>query len=172
MSQTMWTVTTVVAVLGCVLFGWILKKLIKAYQKVDENYQPLQLQFKYAAADVKGEDRRFSLLFVPMLFYAGLALAVVTHNASAVAWVRQAMYVLACIGTGASFKKRHDPVQILLPVTVLGGFLYHAIFEAKSQYIFVYAFFMMPLAAQGLCVLEKWLMEKLRGLKEKKRKAE
>ena len=98
MSQTMLTAETVVAVLGCGLFGWILNKLIKAYQKVDEKYQPLQLQFKYTASEVKGEDRRFSLLFVPMLFYAGLALAVVTHNASAVAWVRQAMYVLAAAG--------------------------------------------------------------------------
>lgn len=68
---------------------------------------------------------------------------------------QQAMYVLACIGAGSALKKRHDPLQILLPVTVLGGFLYHALFEAKSQYIFVYAFFLMPLAAQGLCVLEE-----------------
>lgn len=103
MSQTMWTAATVVAVLGCGLFGWILKKLIKAYKEVDEGYQPLQLQFKYAASDVKGEDRRFSLLFVPMVFYVGLALAVVTHNASAVAWVRQAMYVLAAAGCFFAF---------------------------------------------------------------------
>lgn len=68
---------------------------------------------------------------------------------------QQAMYLLTCIGTVDMLKKRRFPVQILLPVTVLGGFLYHALFEAKSQYIFVYAFFMMPIAAQGLCVLEE-----------------
>jgi len=68
---------------------------------------------------------------------------------------QQAMYVLSCVGAAGLIKKRHDPVQILLPVMVLGGFLYHALFEAKSQYIFVYAFFLMPLAAQGLTVLEQ-----------------
>lgn len=73
---------------------------------------------------------------------------------------QQAMYVLACIGTYDSLKKRRDPLQVLLPVMVLGGFLYHMLFEAKSQYIFVYAFFMMPLAAQGLHVLEAWICRK------------
>lgn len=73
---------------------------------------------------------------------------------------QQAMYVLACIGAGKDFRKRNDPVRILLPVLTLGGFLYHALFEAKSQYVFVYAFFLLPLAAQGLCVLE----EKLRSI--------
>ena len=68
---------------------------------------------------------------------------------------QQAMYVLACVGAGSMMKKRHDPIQILLPVLVLGGFLYHMLFEAKSQYIFVYAFFLMPLAAQGLTMLEQ-----------------
>lgn len=68
---------------------------------------------------------------------------------------QQAMYVLACIGVGSALKKRENPLEILLPVTVLGGFLYHMLFEAKSQYIFVYAFFLMPLAAQGLTVLEQ-----------------
>ena len=62
-----------------------------------------------------------------------------------------------CLGAVKSFKKRNDPVQILLPVLVLGGFLYHMLFEAKSQYIFVYAFFLMPLAAQGLEMLADWL---------------
>jgi len=70
---------------------------------------------------------------------------------------QQAMYALACIGACANWKKRRDAIRMLLPVTVLGGFLYHALFEAKSQYIFVYAFFLTPLAAQGLCVLEEKL---------------
>jgi len=80
---------------------------------------------------------------------------------------QQAMYVLACIGAGSIMKKRHDPIQILLPVTVLGGFFYHAIFEAKSQYIFVYAFFLMPVAAQGLCVLERRLSALCKRIKKK-----
>lgn len=81
---------------------------------------------------------------------------------------QQAMYVLACIGAGSALKKRQDPLQILLPVLMLGGFLYHALFEAKSQYIFVYAFFMMPLAAQGLCVLEEKVFALCRKMKRGK----
>lgn len=67
---------------------------------------------------------------------------------------QQSMYVLICIGTGVQMKKRCEPVHILLPVLVLGGFFYHMLFEAKSQYIFVYAFFLMPMAAQGLMQIE------------------
>jgi len=105
MSQTMWTIATILAVLGLVLFGLILKKLHKAYKEINPEYQPLQLQFKYAASDVKSDpiDRRFSLLFVPMLFYVGLALCVVSHNAAAHAWMRQIMYLFAAAGCFAGF---------------------------------------------------------------------
>lgn len=105
MSQTMWTVATILAVLGLVLFGLILKKLMKAYKEIDPKYQPLQLQFKYTSSDVKPEpiDRRFSLLFIPMLFYAGLALAVVAHNAANHIWMRYAMYSLTAAGCFAGF---------------------------------------------------------------------
>ena len=96
MSQTMWTIATVIAALGLGLFGVILNRLFKAYKQVDETYQPFQLRFRYAAKDIPEEpvDRRFSLLFVPMLFYAGLAMAVVAHNASAMVWLRWTMYAL------------------------------------------------------------------------------
>lgn len=105
MSQTMWTIATILAVLGLVLFGLILKKLHKAYKEIDPKYQPLQLQFKYAASDVKSDpiDKRFSLLFAPMLFYVGLALAVVSHNAATHAWMRHAMYAAAAAGCFGGF---------------------------------------------------------------------
>ena len=38
----------------------------------------------------------------------------------------------------------------LCAVTVTGAFLYHMIFEAKSQYLFIYLFLMIPVAAWGL----------------------
>ena len=38
----------------------------------------------------------------------------------------------------------------LCAVTVTGAFLYHMIFEAKSQYLFIYLFLMIPAAAWGL----------------------
>lgn len=53
--------------------------------------------------------------------------------------------------------KRDRPVErarglgtALLIVTVFGAFLYHSLFEAKSQYLFTYLLVMIPVAADGL----------------------
>lgn len=68
---------------------------------------------------------------------------------------QQAAYVLALIGTCGMIKeKRTGAVQLMLPVTVLGGFLYHMLFEAKSQYIYPYMLLLLPLAARGLAMLD------------------
>ena len=67
---------------------------------------------------------------------------------------QQAAYVLALIGTcGMIREKRIEAVQLMLPVTVLGGFLYHMLFEAKSQYIYPYMLLLLPLAAAGMDLL-------------------
>lgn len=67
---------------------------------------------------------------------------------------QQAAYVLALIGTcGMIREKRTEAVQLMLPVTVLGGFLYHMLFEAKSQYIYPYMLLLLPLAARGLTMV-------------------
>ncbi|MDY3832050.1 MAG: hypothetical protein SOZ79_06180 [Candidatus Ventricola sp.] len=67
---------------------------------------------------------------------------------------QQAAYVLALIGTcGMIREKRTEAVQLMLPVTVLGGFLYHMLFEAKSQYIYPYMLLLLPLAAAGMDLL-------------------
>ena len=67
---------------------------------------------------------------------------------------QQAAYVLALIGTCGMIKeKRIEAVQLMLPVTVLGGFLYHMLFEAKSQYIYPYMLLLLPLAAAGMDLL-------------------
>ena len=42
----------------------------------------------------------------------------------------------------------------MIPVTVLGGALYHLIFEAKAQYAYPYMVYMLPLAAALMCRLE------------------
>ncbi len=47
------------------------------------------------------------------------------------------------------FGKKTVPEQLLLPAVFMGGFLYHAIFEGKSQYIIPYAVFLLPYAAYG-----------------------
>lgn len=68
---------------------------------------------------------------------------------------QQAAYALALIGTCGMIKeKRTGAVQLMLPVTVLGGFLYHMLFEAKSQYIYPYMLLLLPLAAKGLMMLD------------------
>ena len=79
---------------------------------------------------------------------------------------QQAMYALACVGMVRTFRRRADPAQLLLPLCVLGGFLYHMLFEAKSQYIYVYAFMLLPLAAQGLAAVMRcagWLARRMEG---------
>lgn len=43
-----------------------------------------------------------------------------------------------------------DCVLYLIPLLVLGGFLYHALFEAKSQYVITYMIFLIPYAAWGI----------------------
>lgn len=75
---------------------------------------------------------------------------------------QSAMYILAVIGTAASLKRRGDVTALMLPVTVIGGFLYHMLFEAKSQYIFVYAVYLMPLAGYGLALVGTWISGKIK----------
>ncbi len=46
--------------------------------------------------------------------------------------------------------RRPDEVALwLIPLTILGGFLYHLLFEAKSQYIITYMVYMIPFAVWG-----------------------
>lgn len=67
---------------------------------------------------------------------------------------QQAAYALALIGTLGTLREReHGAAQLMLPVAILGGFLYHMLFEAKSQYIYPYMLLMLPLAARGLTML-------------------
>ncbi len=51
-----------------------------------------------------------------------------------------------------------DPAcAALLPVFVLGGFLYHLLFEAKSYYALTYFILLLPYAAFGLVSASNWL---------------
>ena len=51
---------------------------------------------------------------------------------------------------GPKREKRRFRVRWGCAVIVTGAFLYHMIFEAKSQYLFIYLFVMIPAAAWGL----------------------
>ena len=77
------------------------------------------------------------------------------------------VFGLSAVG-GARLMKKGDMAALALPVTILGGTLYHLIFEAKAQYAYPYMVYMLPLAAIGLCRLE----EGIKGLwktKERRR---
>ena len=80
---------------------------------------------------------------------------------------QQAMYAMAVVGAAASLRRRGDVTALVLPVTVIGGFLFHMLFEAKSQYIFVYAVYLMPLAGYGLSVTGAWLGRMLHAIRRK-----
>lgn len=49
--------------------------------------------------------------------------------------------------------RRKDMIYALLPLTVLGGMLYHLLFEAKSQHSQCYFIMMLPVAAYGIARL-------------------
>lgn len=66
--------------------------------------------------------------------------------------VQQLIFVSAALGCLFLLKKRRIE-DALLPACILGGFLYHAVFEAKSQYLITYLVLLLPLAACGLAGL-------------------
>ncbi len=49
--------------------------------------------------------------------------------------------------------KKKDLLRCLLPLVMLGGLLYHLLFEAKSQYALPYFVLILPIAAYGLFTL-------------------
>lgn len=61
----------------------------------------------------------------------------------------QLLYVGFLLGILAMFL-RADEAQLLLPVLVLGGLLFHMLFEARSQYVINFLPFLCPVAAYGL----------------------
>ena len=69
---------------------------------------------------------------------------------------QKALYLLSAAGGCCLVRERRDAralARLILPVTVIGGFLFHQLFEAKSQYVFPYLIYLIPVAAHGLCRL-------------------
>ncbi|HBE15477.1 MAG TPA: hypothetical protein DCY72_04445, partial [Ruminococcaceae bacterium] len=58
------------------------------------------------------------------------------------------------------FRKKLTTESLILPVAILGGALYHLIFEGKSQYILPYFILLIPFAAYGF-------VESMRALHKK-----
>jgi len=61
-------------------------------------------------------------------------------------WYQQAVLALAAVAAILLLKRRQIEAA-LLPTVFLGGFLYHLLFEAKSQYCMIYFLLLIPLAA-------------------------
>ena len=61
----------------------------------------------------------------------------------------------------AARKKEKRPLEwYVLLTAVIGGVLFHEIWEAKSRYVFPYFLMMIPMAAEGLSRLSGWAQEK------------
>ena len=61
----------------------------------------------------------------------------------------QLIYAGFLLSVLALFKKR-DPGQLLYPIAILGGILFHLLFEANSKYVISYLPLFYPLAAYGV----------------------
>ena len=66
---------------------------------------------------------------------------------------QQVLYLLACVGLAGTIRRKPGSLQLLLPLYVLGGVLYHVLFEAKSQYAYIYMLLTLPSSALGLELL-------------------
>lgn len=75
---------------------------------------------------------------------------------------QQALYLLSALGVVSLMRRRNGAGSLALPLILLGGVMYHLIFEAKSSYSYMYVLMLIPLAAAGLGVLEAWLGRKLK----------
>ena len=63
------------------------------------------------------------------------------------------------------FRRRGEDgaaLRLLLPITVLGAFLYHALFEAKAQYALIYLPMMLPYAAYAVTAVRDIAAEAIR----------
>ena len=75
---------------------------------------------------------------------------------------QQALYLLSFMGVLSLLRSKTKAVDLALPLILLGGVMYHLLFEAKSQYSFMCVLLLIPVATQGLSLLEK-AISALRG---------
>ena len=83
-------------------------------------------------------------------------------------YFQQFVYVFFAVGLLYLIREKRNMGDgvLLLPVTVLGAFLYHGLFEAKSQYALIYLPMMLPFAAYGIGRLGEWTERLLFGRKK------
>ncbi|MGN0460413.1 MAG: hypothetical protein ACI4HL_05825, partial [Ruminococcus sp.] len=64
-------------------------------------------------------------------------------------------FILFAVGMAALIKKKIGAEGIMLLTGLIGGFLYHLLFEAKSQYVLTYFIIMLLFASYGLYFIIK-----------------
>lgn len=64
------------------------------------------------------------------------------------------MTLLACIG---AWRVRRNPAFMLPALIVLGGFLFHIVWETQPEYAYTYALMLLPYAGIGGSACFKWL---------------
>ncbi len=57
-------------------------------------------------------------------------------------------------------REKRNEQRMIIPLILFGAALYHALFEAKSQYAIIYVPMMLPYAAFGIAYLHDWLTKK------------
>lgn len=58
-----------------------------------------------------------------------------------------------------------EPFELYPYIFFIGGFLFHLLWETKSQYVYMYVLLLMPTAAQALTLLGNWIQ----GLRKNKK---
>ena len=77
------------------------------------------------------------------------------------------IFVFAGIGLFLVAKEK-DLCKVLLPIIVIGGFLFHILWETKAIYVIQYYFVLLPYAAFGLVHMLDKLILKYKNLRYKK----
>lgn len=77
------------------------------------------------------------------------------------------IFVFAGIGLFLVAKEK-DLCKVLLPIIVIGGFLFHILWETKAIYVIQYYFVLLPYAAFGLVHMLDKLILKYKDLRYKK----
>ena len=88
-------------------------------------------------------------------------------------WMNEYQWLMyAGVGLWLIFRmKKAALAELFFPLFFVGGFLFQLVWEAKSQYILMYAFCLIPYAAAGYLALARRLLMRARAAKNAKAQA-
>lgn len=81
-------------------------------------------------------------------------------------YYQQFIFLSALIYAISLFKRELNMEYVLIPLIIIGGFLYHTLFEAKSQYIIPYFIMLIPLAADGVVSIADYFSKSILKAKD------